>query len=159
MMTLIRTSKLNPMKTLFEEEFLICQFDEENKILYHIWLDKAKGDVFRNALLKVLDFYKTLKSSYSTLHWLGDTTKLSVLPIADQRWLDETWNELLFVEAGVKTHAVIIGDDAFARYAMDKFKNSMNQKYADQNIILETFKDEAAAYNWFKMLNTSQLQE
>ncbi len=141
------------MKTLFEEEFLVCKFDEENKILYHIWLDKAKGDLFRNSLLKVLDHYKKLKSDHPVLHWLGDTRNLSVLPLDDQKWLDVTWNELLFEEAGVKTHAVIIGDDAFARYAMDKFKNSMNQKYASKNIILETFKDEAAAYSWFKKYN------
>ncbi len=141
------------MITLFEEEFLVCKFDEDNKILYHIWLDKAKGEAFRNSLLKVLNHYKTLKSDHPVLHWLGDTRNLSVLPLDDQKWMDETWNELLFVDAGVKTHAVIIGDDAFARYAMDKFKNTMNQKYASKNIILETFKDETAAYNWFKKLN------
>ena len=75
------------------------------------------------------------------------------MPIADQKWLDETWNELLFVDAGVKTHAVIIGDDAFTKYAMEKFKKTMNQKYASKKIILETFKDEEAAYAWFMNLN------
>ena len=132
------------MKTLFEEEFLLCKFDEENKILYHIWLDKVKGELFRNSLLRVLNYYKNLK-----------TRNLSVLPLDDQKWMDETWNELLFVDAGVKTHAVIIGNDAFAKYAMDKFKNTMNQKYESQNIALETFKDEAAAYSWFKNFNNS----
>lgn len=143
------------MKTLFEEEFLLCKFDEENKILYHIWLDKVKGDLFRNSLLRVLNYYKNLKTEHPILHWLGDTRNLSVLPLDDQKWMDETWNELLFVDAGVKTHAVIIGNDAFAKYAMDKFKNTMNQKYESQNIALETFKDEAAAYSWFKNFNNS----
>jgi hypothetical protein len=75
--------------------------------------------------------------------------------LADQKWLDEIWNELLFVQADVKTHAVIIGEDAFAKYVMDKFKNSMNQKYKSKNIILETFKNEAAAYSWFESFNGS----
>lgn len=141
------------MKTLFENEFIVCQFDEENSIISHIWLDKVKGDDFRKNLLKVLDFYKTIKRDSPTLHWLGDTRKLSVMPIADQKWLDEAWNELLFVDAGVKTHAVIIGDDAFSKYAMEKFKKTMNQKYADKKIILETFKDETAACAWFKNFN------
>ena len=141
------------MKILFEDQFIRCQFDEEHGILYHVWLDKVKGDDFRNNLLKALDFYKTLKKDNPHLHWLGDTRNLSVMPIADQKWLDETWNELLFVDAGVKTHAVIIGDDAFTKYAMEKFKKTMNQKYASKKIILETFKDEEAAYAWFMNLN------
>lgn len=141
------------MKTLFEEEFLVCHFDEEHKILYHVWLDKIKGDAFRNTLLKILEYYKSLKKEYPILHWLGDTRNLSVLPLTDQKWLDEIWNELLFVDAGVKTHAVIIGEDAFAKYAMEKFKKTMNEKYAQQNIKLETFKDEASAYMWFSELN------
>lgn len=141
------------MKKLFEEEFLVCNFDEEHNIVYHIWLGKVKGDDFRNTLLKVLGFYKNLKKEHPVLHWLGDTRNLSVLPLEDQKWLDVTWNELLFVDAGVKTHAVIIGEDAFTKYAMEKFKKTMNEKYAQQNIKLETFKDEISAYKWFTNLN------
>ncbi|ELR69660.1 hypothetical protein C900_04885 [Fulvivirga imtechensis AK7] len=141
------------MKTVFEEDYLICHFDEESKVLHHIWKDKAKGDNFRKGLLKVYDTYIALKKDHPGLHWLADTRKLSVLPLADQQWLDDTWNELLFVQAGVKTHAVIIGDDAFAKYAMEKFKNTMNKRYASQQIKLETFVDEREAYDWFKKLN------
>lgn len=141
------------MRTLFEEDHLVCHFDEENRIIYHIWRDKAKGDKFRNGLLKVYDAYIALKKEHPGLHWLADTRKLSVLPLGDQQWLDATWNELLFVQAGVKTHAVIIGDDAFAKYAMEKFKNTMNERYSNQKIKLETFKDEPEAYTWFKKLN------
>lgn len=142
------------MKIVFEEDFLTCSFDEEHKILYHTWRDKAKGDTFRNGLLKVYDTYMSLKKEHSRIHWLGDTRKLSVLPLADQKWLDEVWNELLFVQAGVKTHAVIIGDDAFAKYAMEKFKNTMTERYASQKIKLETFRDEPEALAWFKQLNS-----
>lgn len=143
------------MTTLFEEDFLVCRFDEDNNILYHVWLDKVKGNMFRDGLLKVLDIYINLKKEQPLIHWLGDTRKLSVLPMDDQKWLDEIWNELLFVEAGVKTHAVIIGDDAFAKYAMEKFKKTMNERYAEQKIKLETFKDEEEAYEWFRELNSA----
>lgn len=144
------------MKTVFEEDHLVCHFNEENNVLHHIWKDKAKGDQFRNGLLKVYDAYIALKKEHPGLHWLADTRNLSVLPLADQQWLDDTWNELLFVQAGVKTHAVIIGDDAFAKYAMEKFKNTMTKRYASQQIKLETFVDEREAYDWFKKLNQSR---
>ncbi len=47
-----------------------------------------------------------------------------------------------------------VGNDVFAKYAMEKFKKTMNIKYAAQNILLETFKDEKDAYGWFKRLNS-----
>lgn len=142
------------MKTLFEEKYLACYFDEEERIVYHKWLDKAKGEDFRSGLLKVRNEFIKIKKNIPDLHWLGDTQKLSVLPLEDQKWLDEVWNDLLFVKAGVKSHAVIVGNDVFAKYAMEKFKKTMNTKYATQNILLETFKDEKDAYQWFKRLNT-----
>lgn len=145
------------MKTLFENEFVKCQFDEENKILRHIWIANAKGDDFRNNLLKILDSYKILKKDNPVLHWLGDTSKLSVMSLTDQKWLDETWNELLFVDAGVKTHAVIVSADAFAKYAMEKFNKTMNQKHADNDVISKTFKDEETAYEWFREYNKKYL--
>jgi len=40
---------------------------------------------------------------------------------------------MLFIKAGVRAHAVIIGADVFAKYAMEKFKTTMQTKYADKN--------------------------
>jgi len=70
--------------------------------------------------------------------------------VDDQGWLQRVWNETLFVKAGVKTHAVIIGDDVLARYAMEKFKKTMQKQYVDKNLHLETFSDKESAYSWFK---------
>lgn len=142
------------MKTLFEEKYLICQFDEEERIVYHKWLDKAKGEDFRSGLTRVCNEFIKLKRDFPDLHWLGDTQQLTVLPLEDQKWLDEVWNDMLFVKAGVKSHAVIVGNDVFSKYAMEKFKKSMNIKYSNKNILLETFKDEKEAYQWFKRLNS-----
>ncbi len=143
------------MKTLFEEKHIACYFDEEERIVYHKWLEKAKGEHFRSGLMKVCNEYVKLKQNFPRLHWLGDTQNLTVMPLEDQKWLDEVWNDILFVKAKVKTHAVIVGNDIFAKYAMEKFKKAMNTKYASQNIMLETFKDEKEAYLWFKKLNST----
>jgi hypothetical protein len=138
------------MTTLFSEDSLDCFFDDEAKVVFHVWKRKPKGDEFRSGLTKVYNEYVKHKKSNPVLHWLGDARLMGVLSLEDQSWLDKVWNEMLFVKAGVKTHAVIIGTDIFAKYAMEKFKKSMLAKYADQNLLMETFPDKEAAYKWFK---------
>lgn len=141
------------MKQLFKENYLECYLDEEAKVLFHVWTSKPTSEQLRNGLTRVFNQYNTHKKSFSTpLHWLGDTQKIGVITIDDQGWLEKVWNEMLFVKAGVRAHAVIIGSDVFAKYAMEKFKTSMQAKYADKNLFLETFKDKDEAYKWFKSI-------
>lgn len=141
------------MKVLFEKESIICYLNEEEKVIYHKWLDKSKGDEFRGGLLQVYDEFVKLEKSMPVLHWLGDVRNLGVLPMADQKWLDEVWNEMLFEKAGVKSHAVIVSNDVFVKYAMQKFSQTMTQKYAAQKIQLATFTSEEEAYDWFRQLS------
>lgn len=141
-----------PMKTLFSEDSLDCFFDEDANILFHVWKRKPKGDEFRTGLSKVREEYINLKKTNPVLHWLGDTRLLGVVSIEDQGWLDKVWNEMLFVKAGVRTHAVIIGTDIFAKYAMEKWKKSMQSKYTAQQLQLETFPTKEDAYKWFKSI-------
>lgn len=138
------------MKVLFEQKGLVCYFNQEEKVVFHKWLEKAKGENFRAGLLKVCDEFMKLKKDHPVLHWLGDTRNLGVLPLDDQKWLDEVWNGHLFEKAGVKSHAVVINNDVFLKYAMQKFCNTMNQKYAAQKVQLATFTSEEEAYQWFK---------
>ena len=140
------------MKTLFSEDSLDCFFDEDANILFHVWKRKPKGDEFRAGLAKVRNEYINLKKTNPVLHWLGDTRLLGVVSIEDQGWLDKVWNEMLFVKAGVRTHAVIIGTDIFAKYAMEKWKKSMQSKYTAQQLQLETFPTKEDAYKWFKSI-------
>ncbi len=136
--------------TVFSEDSLDCSFDDEAKVLSHVWKRKPKGDEFRTGLTKVYNEYIKHKKLHPVLHWMGDARLMGVVSLEDQSWLDKIWNEMLFVKAGVKTHAVIIGTDIFAKYAMEKFKKSMIAKYADQDLLMETFPDKDAAYKWFK---------
>ncbi len=138
------------MKTIFKEDYLECFYDEANSVLFHVWIRKPSSEEFKDGLTRVYDTYLSYKKTGTLLHWLGDTRNMGVLSIDVQQWLDEVWNEMLFVKAGVKTHAVIVGKDVFAKYAMDKFKNAMMEKFAAQKIHLDTFEDREAAYEWFK---------
>ena len=138
------------MEKLFERKSIICYFNNEEKVVFHKWLEKSKGEDFRSGLTGVYEEYVKLKRRNPVLHWLGDTRNLGVLPLEDQKWLDEVWNELLFEKAEVKTHAVIVSNDVFTKYAMQKFCQTMAQKYSAQNVQLATFTNEEDAYEWFR---------
>jgi hypothetical protein len=139
------------MTSLFKESYLECFLDTDAKVLFHVWNSKPTSQQFRDGLTKVFNEYQKNKAKFSpTLHWLGDTRLMGVVTVDDQGWLSKVWNDMLFGKAGVKTHAVIIGDDVFAKYAMEKFKTAMRQQYADKNLHIETFPDKDSAYKWFK---------
>lgn len=139
------------MKEIFKEPYLECFYDEDANVMFHIWIRKPASDELRTGLTRVCNEYMKLKNARgSNIHWLGDTRKFGVVSVDDQGWLEKTWNEMLFVKADVKTHAVIIGNDVFVKYAMDKFKNNMMEKYKDRNLHMETFPEKDGAYKWFK---------
>ena len=140
------------MRTIFTNDYLECYLDEENGVLIHIWIRKPNSEEFKNGLIKVYETYVSEKGNYQLLHWLGDTRKMGVVSLDDQHWLDNVWNEMLFVKAKVRTHAVIIGDDIFSKYAMEKFRDEMLSQFEEQDIHLETFIDKDGAYEWFKSM-------
>ena len=141
------------MKSLFTRDYLECSFDEGPMVLFHVWLRKPTSAELKEGLTSVhAEFMKYKNEHGKLLNWLGDTRKLGVLSVDDQGWLDKVWNEMLFVKAGVKVHAVIIGADVFSKYAMDKFKNSMLAKHGE-GLHMDTFVDKEAAYKWFESID------
>lgn len=145
------TKLTDRMKEIFKLPHLECYHDEDANVMYHIWVKKPTSEQLKSGLTKVFDEYVNLRKNLGgNIHWLADTQKIGVISIDDQAWLEKVWNEMLFVKANVKTHAVIIGNDVFAKYAMEKFKKAMLDKYQDKNLFLATFPDKDAAYAWFK---------
>jgi hypothetical protein len=97
------------------------------------------GIKFRENLIQVQQEYVTLTKSYNNLAWLADTTVLGELDEETEKWLAEEWQDLLFREAGVKIHAVILGEDIFADYPMEKFKMDAAVKFNQFNVQLKYF--------------------
>jgi|SRR5690606_9607363 len=139
------------MKEIFKLPHLECYYDEDANVMFHTWIKKPTSEQLKSGLKKVFDEYVSLRKQLgNNIHWLADTQKIGVISIDDQAWLEKVWNEMLFVQANIKTHAVIIGNDVFAKYAMEKFKKAMLEKYKDRNLHLATFPDKAQAYDWFR---------
>jgi len=145
------------VKTLvFEEEHLICYLDHNIPILYHKWLRKPTGQEFRDGLKRIQKEYVKLKDKYPNLFWIANTELLSELSEDEEQWLIEEWDHLLFDDAGVKVHAVVLGDDLYADYPMEKFKLSSDRKFKEKNISLGIFPNEEAAYDWLQSQSEEQ---
>ena len=133
---------------IFENEFLLCQLDDSLPVLKHTWKKEASGLDFKSNLMKVLDEYDVLKHSYAKLAWLADTTLLGELDEETEQWLGEVWEEMLFQKSGVKIHAVILGNNIFADYPMEKFKKHAEEKFEELDVRLGVFSNEKNAYRW-----------
>ena len=114
---------------IFDNEFLYCELDDSLPVLRHYWKHATPGEQFKLNLLKVLEEYKVLRQSYKGLAWLADTTQLGELDEKMETWLVEEWEDLLFGKAGVKIHAVILGESIYADYPMENFKQDAEQKF------------------------------
>ena len=64
--------------------------------------------------------------------------------------MKDGWEKLLFIEAELKVHAVILGDDIFADYSMEHFKLEADKTYKEKGIKLGIFLNEEKAYAWLK---------
>ena len=135
---------------IFDNEFLYCELDDSLPVLRHYWKHATPGEQFKLNLLKVLEEYKVLRQSYKDLAWLADTTQLGELDEKMETWLVEEWEDLLFGKAGVKIHAVILGESIYADYPMENFKQDAEQKFQAYNVHLGVFSNQEEAYSWIK---------
>jgi hypothetical protein len=135
---------------IFDNEILLCELDDSLPVLRHYWKKAPSGEQFKSQLLNVLEEYKKLRQSFKTLAWLADTTQLGELDEKTETWLVEEWEDLLFVKAGVKIHAVILGESIYADYPMENFKLDAEQKFENYNVHLGVFSNLEEAYSWIK---------
>jgi hypothetical protein len=135
---------------VFENEFVICELDDSLPVLRHRWKKETPGPAFRENLLMIHGHYVEYSKQYDHLAWLADTQLLGEVDEETEDWFNEVWDELLFKIAQVKFHAVILGEDFFADYPMEKFKMDAEEKYKMHNVQLGVFSDEEEAYDWIR---------
>lgn len=135
---------------IFENEYVICELDDSVPVLKHRWKEEPPGEIFRKNLITIQQHYIELSKDYPHLAWLADTQQLGEVDEETEKWFSAVWEDLLFNKAQVKIHAVILGDDLFAEYPMEKFKMDAEQKFHKQGVWLGVFSDEQEAYDWIK---------
>ena len=135
-------------KFVFENEYVICELDEAIPVLKHRWKKEPPGEIFRENLVRIQQHYMSVQNFYSNLAWLADTQLLGEVDEETEKWFEEVWDDLLFNQARVKIHAVILGEDLYAEYPMEKFKMDAERKFEKLNVQLGVFSDEQEAYDW-----------
>lgn len=135
---------------IFENEFVRCDLDDDIPVLRHRWLKPPSGEVFKANLQHILEEYIQLKKTYSNLAWLAHAEDLGELEYEIEQWLVDVWEGLLFDKAGVRVHAVILGESIFADYPMERFKQDAEEKYQAKKLSLGVFSNEPEAYAWIK---------
>lgn len=135
---------------IFDNEFVTCQLDDSVPVLMHRWKQAPPPEEFQFTLKRILEEYKTLSKSYGNLAWLVDAALLGELDEDVEDWLVSDWEQMLFAEAGVKIHAVILGQSIFADYPMEKFKQDAETKFEKFNVHLGVFSNQKEAYDWIK---------
>lgn len=135
---------------IFENEFVRCELDDDVPVLRHRWLQAPPAEEFKFNLLRILDEYIELKKTYTGLAWLANAQLLGELDLDVEEWLVSEWEKLLFEKAGVRVHAVILGESIFADYPMERFKQDAEEKYRTKNLSLGVFSNESEAYAWIR---------
>ncbi len=133
-----------------ENDLVKCELNPDIPVLVHRWLKKPTSEEFKNQLLEIRHIYIEKKKDVPNLKWLADTELLGALTTDDENWLEEEWDKLLFEDAGLKVHAVILGNDIFADYSMEEFKRDAEKAYTDKGVKLGVFLDAESAYDWLK---------
>ena len=133
---------------IFDNEFVTCQLDDSLPVLIHRWKQAPPGEEFKFNLTRIQQEYIQLSNSYNHLAWLVDAALLGELDEETENWLVETWEQLLFEEANVKIHAVILGQSIYADYPMEKFKQDAEIKFEKFNVHLGVFSNQQEAYTW-----------
>ncbi len=135
---------------VFENEYVRCDLDDSLPLLKHRWLKEPTGEGFKHNLQIIQEEYLRLKKSYHNLAWMADTELLGELNEDVEDWLVNTWEDLIFNQAGLRIHAVILGASIYADYPMEKFKMDSEEKFKLKNIYLGMFSNEKDAYPWIK---------
>jgi len=137
---------------VFRNDLLVCELDDSVPVLRHRWTKEPTDEQFENNLIEVARHYRDLKKSYASLAWLADTKLLGELSAQVEEWLENIWEDVLFRESGVTVHAVILGENIFADFPMEKFKMDAEEKFNNLNVRLGVFSNQQAAYDWIKTL-------
>ena len=135
---------------LLKNDLLVAEIDTEIVVMKHRWLQEPTADQFEAGLVQLQLLYLEHVGAYPGLKWLADTKMLGQRSYEEEQWLEKTWEVLLFEKAGVKVHAVILGDDIFADYSMEKFKGLAAAKYKEVGVKLGVFLTEEDAIAWLK---------
>ncbi|SHK26242.1 hypothetical protein SAMN04488028_1045 [Reichenbachiella agariperforans] len=132
------------MKTIYEANDAILEFDEEKTTLYITW----KGEVSETSVIKVLSL--AAKASYltDTIHWLIDRRQLESYEAEARIWVKNDFIDKVGKELIQKTDkiAAVMSDSAMAQVSSNVLIDLIVEQ--NPNIAFKEFDMVLPASNW-----------
>ena len=125
-------------KLVLENEYVRAEVDEKRKLIYIVWLQHPRSEVFRplfNELVK-------LSQIYQIEYWLSDARAIHYLEFSDQNWLLQDIAPFLKTTT-VKKFARVTTQEGFAMMDVTRIYDTIEQ--------LADFKVETEFESFFSM--------
>jgi hypothetical protein len=123
----------------FESSVVIVEWREDLKSVSLSWKGFAQAEDFRTALNKGLELIKLKRSR----KWLGNTQKMSAIPLDDQNWVNVEWFPKL-IAAGVTSMAVVLPASAIAKMSVNAIISKVG------GLEIQNFGAISDAENWLR---------
>ena len=129
----------------FQNRYLTLYYHAEESLGRPVWTGFASGEEHRNSVWESVKLLQTEKPRF----WLTDNRKMKAVRKADQEWFEQ---EIIPVMAAssLQKVAVLISEDIFNQMAVENLYQQMTPVIKFE---MQFFKDESAAYSWFKTNN------
>ncbi len=126
-------------KVILDNEYATLWYFPKEKIIQHQFKKLARGDDFRDVLLKGAEAFE----KYRCTKWLSDDGKIGVLNKKDTDWGETNWTPRV-IKAGWKQWANVMPD----RVAGQMRIKEVIKHFKSFGVEVRTFEDAEAAYQW-----------
>lgn len=136
---------LKEMETIYENQFVKLDFDQDKAVIKIIWRGKIPFDIYKEALNFCLDFMTTQGLGQI----LVDQRSIQPLDEQAQKWLYKTWFPKLFEHMGTNiSMAILPSPITFRNISSKSIAKKLIDKHHDLRI--EYFNSEKLAYAFFE---------
>ncbi len=131
------------MKTIFENNFVVIQFDEEIKLISSFWTDNTQEMDEEDLRIAITAFANLIDEYTPSLLFSDDSKCECVNPVGMQKWIAETIG-MAAIRAGVTKYALILPHDLVSSISQEQTV----EEAVDLPFELSYFEDAESAKKW-----------
>jgi hypothetical protein len=125
---------------LFQQPYLIIEYDEKLSCLSQHWKGYAKSDQFRAGIEKSIELFKLKRATAL----ISNTKELAIVSNEDTHWA-ATYATPKMISYGLTYVAFIVPTNVFTQVSVDSFKNKTEDK-----VQFQYFTDLVKAKEWIR---------
>lgn len=135
------------MKTVYQSDFFLIEFDEEKKIIKSLWKEK-KSEITEEQIKTEIEKAASIITEYKPSFIItDDRSRTFIYTVEIQQWVGLTLYKAC-VEAGIKKFAVLLPKDIVAQMSTEQVAE---EKRGIRKYELNMFSDEDKALEWLNI--------